>query len=145
MTFEDVVDINLRMVEAAGEPFGVSDELRLKGALTRPIDEYEYGAVDDVLTLAVMTMIAVGNGHGFIQGNKRTAFVSGRLFLLRHGYDLRSDVEAEAAPAPYDDDPMIAHLLIYALQEKPVKGPMFEELRDYLAAYVIEIDPSADI
>lgn len=80
VTFDDVVDINFCVVEATGEPFGVSDEIRLKGALARPMEEHEYGQVADVLKLAIMTMLGVGNGHGFIQGNKRTAFAAGRLF-----------------------------------------------------------------
>lgn len=137
VTLDDAIAINRAVVDATGEPFALADETRLKGGLARPVEEYRYHQVHDVVRLAVMTMLGIGNAHGFMQGNKRTAFIAGRLFLLRHGYDLHRDVEKERAAQPYDDEPLVARLFVAALEEKPPKGTMLHRFEDYLAAFVV--------
>ena len=42
---------------------------------------------DDLLALAVLENFGVGD-HAFNDGNKRTAYVVARLFLVLHGHDI---------------------------------------------------------
>lgn len=58
---------------------------------------------------------------------------------MRHGYDFSADMELENAPAPFEDEPIVARLLIDALAEKPPKGPILARLEDYLAQFVIAL------
>ncbi len=70
-----------------GERHFVRDRGLLESALARPQNAFAYGE-DDIVVLAVRLMAGVAQAHAFEQGNKRTAFVSLRLFLHPNGYDL---------------------------------------------------------
>jgi death-on-curing protein len=79
-------------VTDTGEPYVLLDYGKLESALNRPRNKWEYGE-DDILTLAISLLTAIGQAHAFLQGNKRTAFISAEMFMNINGYSLRiSDV-----------------------------------------------------
>jgi death-on-curing protein len=55
--------------------------------LARPQNAFTYGE-SDIVVRAIRLLVAVGQGHAFVQGNKRTCFVGMVHFLNTNGYDL---------------------------------------------------------
>ena len=78
IAFHDIL-----LVEHGG-PIGMRDEGLLESALGRPINKYFYENAD-IFDLAAAYAVGITKNHPFIDGNKRTAFVSMKTFLARNG------------------------------------------------------------
>ena len=75
-----------QIAEHRGRP-GICDTGLLQVALARPEHKAAYGK-SDVAQLAAAYAFALVKDHPFIDGNKRTVFVTFELFLLMNGYGL---------------------------------------------------------
>jgi death-on-curing protein len=75
-----------QIAEHGGLP-GVRDAAAIESALARPINLAAY-AKPDAPALAASYAYGMARNHGFADGNKRTAWVLARLFLLDNGYQL---------------------------------------------------------
>lgn len=64
----------------------IRDASLLDSALARPQQLANYG-VADVFDLAAAYAFGIARNHPFIDGNKRTAWVVARVFLILHGWD----------------------------------------------------------
>lgn len=73
-----------------GGAAGIRDEGRIDAALDRPKSLLAYGD-PDVFDLAAAYGFGICNGHGFVDGNKRTSFVVTELFLGLNGRELGAD------------------------------------------------------
>jgi death-on-curing protein len=94
VTENTVLAIHDEQLAEHGGMTGVRDMGLLQSALDRPQNLAAYGA-PDVADLAAAYAFGISRNHGFLDGNKRTAFVVAYVFLLDHGYDLiASDQEA---------------------------------------------------
>ncbi len=83
-----------RQLAEHGGPDGVRDPGAVESALARPMNLAAYGK-PDAADLAAAYAFGLARNHGFVDGNKRTAWVVARLFLADNGYRLRFDpVEA---------------------------------------------------
>jgi death-on-curing protein len=69
---------------------GTRDQGLLESALARPVNLAAYGTPDHA-DLAAAYGYGIARNHPFIDGNKRTAFVSAELFLALNGYTLTAD------------------------------------------------------
>ena len=63
---------------------GVRDTGLLDSALARPRNAYAYGETD-LFTLAASCSVGIVKNHPFVDGNKRTGFIAGVLFLELNG------------------------------------------------------------
>jgi len=81
-----------QLAEHGGSP-GVRDVGLLESALARPMNLAAYGE-PDVAELAASYGFGIARNHPFVDGNKRTAFVSVELFLRLNGYRLSADDSA---------------------------------------------------
>lgn len=75
-----------QIAEHGGTP-GVRDEALLESALARPQHKLAYDATD-LATLSAAYAFGLAKNHGFVDGNKRVAFVAAYVFLGLNGYDL---------------------------------------------------------
>ena len=66
---------------------GVRDEGMLDSALKRPQQKLNYDADTDIATLAAAYAFGIAKNHGFVDGNKRVAFMTAYSFLGLNGYD----------------------------------------------------------
>jgi death-on-curing protein len=73
-----------------GGTAGTRDQGLLESALARPVNLAAYGTPDHA-DLAAAYGYGIARNHPFIDGNKRTAFVSAELFLALNGYTLTAD------------------------------------------------------
>ena len=77
-----------------GGPSGVRDQGAVESALARPQNLAAYGE-PDAAALAAAYAFGLARNHGFVDGNKRTAWIAARLFLADNGVRLVFD-KAEA-------------------------------------------------
>ncbi|MEX0959811.1 MAG: type II toxin-antitoxin system death-on-curing family toxin [Burkholderiales bacterium] len=73
-----------------GGSAGIRDGGLLESALARPKNLTAYGD-PDFADLAASYGFGIARNHPFVDGNKRTAFVSTELFLRLNGYRLAAD------------------------------------------------------
>jgi death on curing protein len=73
--------IHERQLAEHGGGIGVRDAGMLDSALARPLNQWNYGE-DDLCALAAAYAFGVAKNHPFIDGNKRTAWVLARVFLV---------------------------------------------------------------
>ncbi len=84
------------LAEFGGAP-GVRDESLLESALARPLNLWSYEK-PSLFQLAAAYTHGIVKNHPFIDGNKRTGYVIGGIFLERNGQKLNaSEEEATAA------------------------------------------------
>jgi len=89
-----VLAIHEEQIREHGGGSGVRDAGLLESALARPKNLAAYGE-PDLAELAAAYAFGIARNHPFVDGNKRTAFVTAGTFLIRNGAAL--DVaEAEA-------------------------------------------------
>lgn len=88
-----VLAVHDRQIAEHGGADGLRDRDALESALARPANLDAYGR-PDIADLAAAYMWGLTRSHAFTDGNKRTAWVTGRLFLADNGARLEFD--------PYD-------------------------------------------
>lgn len=89
-----IVAIQAEQLAIFGGAPGIRDETFLRSALDRPRNKWGYGE-RDLSALAGAYAYGLAKNHGFIDGNKRTAFLSIVVFLGLNGTDFNVD-EAQA-------------------------------------------------
>ena len=90
--------IHNEQLQAHGGGTGVRDFGLLQSALARAQHIYTYNNRADLCELAAAYGHGVAANHPFVDGNKRTAYVCMRTFLIANGVDITaSDVEKYAA------------------------------------------------
>jgi death on curing protein len=82
--------IHDRQLAEHGGPSGTRDEGALESALARPKNLAGYGE-PDAAQLAAEYASGIARNHPFVDGNKRTAWVIARLFLMANGVELHFD------------------------------------------------------
>ena len=94
----DALAIHDRLLALHGGATGVGDRDLLESALARPRQHHSYAKTSDVVEMAALYTAGIVRNHPFIDGNKRTGFVIGVLFLELHGFDFTAS-EADATQA----------------------------------------------
>lgn len=89
---ETVLVIHDFQIQEHGGATGVIDLGLIESAINRPknLKTYETAGVVD---LAAAYAFGLTKNHGFVDGNKRTAYVVTRLFLRLHGWDFTVSLE----------------------------------------------------
>ena len=86
---ETVLAIHDMQIEEHGGAAGIRDIGLIESALASPANPVSYGH-PDIVELAASYGFGLAMNHGFIDGNKRTAYVVTRLFLRLHGMDFKA-------------------------------------------------------
>jgi len=94
----DTLTLHDRLLALHGGAAGVRDDALLKSALARPQQIDAYADAPDLIDLAAAYTAGIVRNHPFIDGNKRTGFVVGILFLELNGYRFTAS-EEDAAQA----------------------------------------------
>ncbi|UYN97004.1 MAG: type II toxin-antitoxin system death-on-curing family toxin [Enhydrobacter sp.] len=92
----DVLALHERLLSLHGGKPGSRDLGLLKSALARPLQHHAYRPDADVIELAAIYTAGIVGNHAFIDGDKRTGFVVGILFLELNGYRFGASEEASA-------------------------------------------------
>lgn len=90
VSLEVVLAVHSRQIAEHGGADGIRDLGLIESALARPIDPMSFGD-PDAASLAAAHAYSLVSNHGFVDGNKRVAWVTARLFLLANGRELVFD------------------------------------------------------
>jgi death on curing protein len=96
----DALALHGRLLALDGGATGVRDEGLLQSALARPQQIHAYGENPDIVELSAAYTAGIVRNHPFLDGNKRTGFLVGILFLEMNGYRLTAS-EEDAAQAVF--------------------------------------------
>jgi death-on-curing protein len=80
-----------------GGSSGIRDRNAIESALARPQNLFAYRQ-PDLFALAAAYTAGLSQDHGFIDGKKRTAFLTSVVFLAENGYDVVAE-QAEVIAA----------------------------------------------
>ncbi len=89
-----VLAIHDRQIIEHGGADGVRDDGLLESALARPQQMLAYAQPEpDLADLATALAYGIARNHPFVDGNKRTAYVALRTFLVLNGTDVVASAE----------------------------------------------------
>lgn len=94
----DALTLHDRLLALHGGAAGLRDHGLLKSALARPRQHFAYAESSDIIDMATAYTAGIVRNHPFVDGNKRTGFVVGILFLELNGYRFTAS-EEDAAQA----------------------------------------------
>lgn len=94
----DALTLHDRLLALHGGAAGLRDDGLLQSALARPQQHFAYAEGAGIVQLAALYTAGIVRNHPFIDGNKRTGFVLGVLFLELNGYVFTAS-EVNAAQA----------------------------------------------
>lgn len=98
LQLDEVLAFHQMSIARFGGGDGLRDRGLLESALERPKNLLAYGDDPTVLDLAAAYCAGIVKNHPFVDGNKRTGFLAGIVFLELNGYRFQAS-EAEAAGA----------------------------------------------
>jgi death on curing protein len=116
----DALTLHDRLLALHGGAVGLRDDGLLKSALARPQQHFAYAESPDIVDMAAAYTSGIVRNHPFVDGNKRTGFVVGVLFLELNGYRFNASEEdaaqmvLELASGNLDEAGYIAFLRAYA-------------------------------
>lgn len=115
-----VLAIHEEQLNEHGGGAGIRDVGLLESALARPENLAAYGQ-PDVADLAASYAFGIAKNHPFVDGNKRTAAILARLFLVLNGHDVQVS----------EADVVVAFLALAAgeMSEAELAGWLRENLR----------------
>jgi death-on-curing protein len=87
----DAIAIHDRLLALHGGATGLRDHGLPGSALARPRQHYAH--TSDIVAMAALYTAGIVRNHPFVDGNKRTGFVIGILFLELHGYKFKASEE----------------------------------------------------
>ncbi len=91
---ELAIAIHQRQLAEHGGADGVRDRGLLESALGRPRHLFAYNdPTPEIPILAASYAFGIAKNHAFLDGNKRTAYVVCRTFLLLNGFDMTASHE----------------------------------------------------
>ncbi len=86
LTVADVLGMHTVLMQRYGGAPGVREPGALEAALFRP----QTGYYDDIVAEAAALLESLAINHPFVDGNKRTAHVCYRVFLVLNGVELQA-------------------------------------------------------
>jgi death on curing protein len=92
----DALALHDRLLALDGGAGGVRDPDLLKSAFARPQQIYAYGDKPDIVGMAAACTVGIIRNQPFVDGNKRTGFIVGVLFLEMNGYGFTATEEGAA-------------------------------------------------
>ena len=120
----DALALHDRLLGLHGGAVGLRDDGLLKSALARPQQHFDNAESPDIVDMAAAYTWGIVRNHPFVDGNKRTGFVVGVLFLELNGYRFNASEEDAAqmvlalASRNLDEAGYIAFLRAHASLEK---------------------------
>lgn len=98
ISFETLVVAHAESLELFGGAPGIRDRGAIEGALGRAQNLVAYDDTLDVIDIAAATAASLSRAHGFIDGNKRAAFIALIVTLRLNSFYLDA-LESDAADA----------------------------------------------
>ena len=95
-----VLALHAEQLDEHGGAQGVRDRAGIESALAKPRHLFTYGT-PSVFELAAAYAAGLSQNHGFLDGNKRTSFLTAYVFLFDNGFEVVGS-QAEVVAAMLD-------------------------------------------
>jgi death-on-curing protein len=92
----DALALHDRLLALHGGAEGLRDAGLLQSALARPQQHFAYAESPNIVEMAATYTAGIVGNHPFVDGNKRTGFLVGILFLELNGCRFTASEEAAA-------------------------------------------------
>ncbi|MFH1536685.1 MAG: type II toxin-antitoxin system death-on-curing family toxin [Patescibacteria group bacterium] len=90
LSLEQIQKIHEKIIDKSGGSHGIRDDDLLKSSLFRMQTTFDgQDLYPDIFTKAASLLHSIINNHAFVDGNKRTGFVSAITFLELNGYNTK--------------------------------------------------------
>ncbi|MGH8555928.1 MAG: type II toxin-antitoxin system death-on-curing family toxin [Methylococcales bacterium] len=125
----DILTIHERLLALHGGASGLRDQALLSSALARPRQHLAYADDVDIISMAAAYTAGIVRNHPFVDGNKRTGFVIGILFLELNGYRFTASEEDAArtilslAAGTLDEEGLVTFLRTNVVHEAKLLRP----------------------
>jgi death-on-curing protein len=80
--------IQADQIRQHGGSYGVRDAGLIDSALMRPQNKWRYETDCDLAALAASYAFGLAKNHGYVDGNKRVAYMAAYLFLALNGWEI---------------------------------------------------------
>jgi death-on-curing protein len=91
---DDVKIVHQILIEKFGGADGIRNPNGLESALARPFATFDNQDLHStIIDKAAALLESIITNHPFVDGNKRTAYVITRLFLMENGYEIAASAE----------------------------------------------------
>lgn len=115
--------LHQELIREHGGSYGVRDAGLIESALSRPRTRWSYEPESDLASLAAAFGFGLARNHGFVDGNKRVAFMSLYVFLGLNGLDLEvSEPEVVAVMTSVADGSLKEEDLVAWIRTHEVPG-----------------------
>jgi death on curing protein len=120
----DALVLHDRLLALHGGAAGLRDDGLFKSALARPQQHIAHADSPGIVEMAAVYTAGIVPDHPFVDGNKRTGFLVGILFLELNGYRFTATEEAaaqammELAAGNLDESGYSAFLRAHVAQRK---------------------------
>ncbi|MEP5611412.1 MAG: type II toxin-antitoxin system death-on-curing family toxin [Cyclobacteriaceae bacterium] len=89
---QQALEIHSILVERFGGSDGIRDKALLESALNRPFQTFDGTELyPSAIEKAAAIMESIVKNHPFVDGNKRTGYVLGRLLLMTDQFDITAE------------------------------------------------------
>ena len=82
--------MHAELIREHGGSLGIRDANLIESALARPQNKWAYGE-EDIVELAAAYGYGLVKNHGYVDGNKRVAFMAMFVFLYQNGFFLDAE------------------------------------------------------
>lgn len=94
LSFRLIRAVQAKQIEQFGGADGIREEELIHSALARPQQLFQYGSPSpDVYALAACYAYGLVKNHAFVDGNKRIAHMTYRLYLAKNGFACNASAE----------------------------------------------------
>ena len=94
LELDEIKDIHSRLVELFGGESGIRDEGLLESAIAQPMSGFgEQYFHTDIYEMAAAYVFHIIKNHPFIDGNKRSGWAAGLMFLELNGIIIDPDAD----------------------------------------------------
>ena len=91
IVLQEIKDLHKTLIELFGGSIGIRDLESLKSAISRPFQTFENKDLyPSTIQKAAALIESIVSNHPFIDGNKRTGYVTMRIFLISNGFDIKA-------------------------------------------------------
>jgi death on curing protein len=96
----------------------------IESAIARPRNRRAYYPGSSLFELAAAYCVGIGKNHGFVDGNKRTAFLAAATFLRRNGWSINPpgnevvDLMVRVGEGQIDEEEVAAWFSRYAQKRR---------------------------
>ena len=91
IVLQEIKDLHETLIELFGGSIGIRDLESLKSAISRPFQTFENKDLyPGTIQKAAALIESIVSNHPFIDGNKRTGYVTKRIFLISNGFDIKA-------------------------------------------------------